>query len=67
MPPGGCEVQAEQLSDPPAYPVRFKPLLERPPEELWLGLLCLVVAPIHTQSLTIDFHAENALPEDSTE
>jgi hypothetical protein len=29
MPTGGCEVQAEQLSDPPAYPVRFKPLLER--------------------------------------
>ena len=29
MPTGGCEVQAEQLSDLLAYPVRFKPLLER--------------------------------------
>jgi hypothetical protein len=29
MPTGGCEVQAEQPSDPPVYPVRFKPLLER--------------------------------------
>jgi len=29
MLPGGCEVQAEQPSEPPAYPVRFKPLLER--------------------------------------
>jgi len=29
MLPGGCEVQAEQPSDPPTYPVRFKPLLER--------------------------------------
>ena len=29
MPTGGCEVQAEQPSNPPAYPVRFKPLLER--------------------------------------
>ena len=29
MLPGGCEVQAEQPSGPPAYPVRFKPLLER--------------------------------------
>jgi hypothetical protein len=29
MPTGGCEVQAEQPSDPPAYPDRFKPLLER--------------------------------------
>ena len=28
MPTGGCEVQAEQPSDPPAYPVRFKPLLD---------------------------------------
>ena len=27
MLPGGCEVQAEQPSDPPVYPVRFKPLL----------------------------------------
>jgi len=27
MPTGGCEVQAEQPSDPPVYPVRFKPLL----------------------------------------
>ena len=27
MPPGGCEVQAEQPFDPLAYPVRFKPLL----------------------------------------
>lgn len=26
---GGCEVLAEQPSDPPAYPVRFKPLLGR--------------------------------------
>jgi len=23
-----CEVQAERPSDPPAYPVRFKPLLD---------------------------------------
>jgi hypothetical protein len=28
MLPGGCEVQAEQPSDLPAYPVRFKPLLD---------------------------------------
>ena len=28
MLPGGCEVQAEQPSDQPAYPVRFKPLLD---------------------------------------
>ena len=28
MPTGGCEVQAEQPSDPPAYPVRFKGLLD---------------------------------------
>jgi len=27
MPTGSCEVQAEQPADPPAYPVRFKPLL----------------------------------------
>ena len=27
MLPCGCEVQAEQPSAPPAYPVRFKPLL----------------------------------------
>jgi hypothetical protein len=26
MLPGGREVQAEQPSDPPAYPVRLKPL-----------------------------------------
>ena len=31
MPTGGCEVQAEQPSDLSAYPVRFKPLLGRPP------------------------------------
>ncbi len=29
MPTGSCEVQADQPSDPPDYPVRFKPLLER--------------------------------------
>ena len=34
MPTGGCEVQAEQPSDPPAYPVRFKALLERAPRRL---------------------------------
>ncbi len=27
MLPGGCEVQAEQPSVHPVYPVRFKPLL----------------------------------------
>jgi hypothetical protein len=32
MPTGGCEVQAEQPSDPPAYPGRFKPLLDRSAE-----------------------------------
>jgi hypothetical protein len=31
MPTGGCEVQAEQPSDPPVHPVRFKPLLECSP------------------------------------
>jgi hypothetical protein len=29
---GGCEVQAAQPFDPPAYPVRFKPLLECGPQ-----------------------------------
>ena len=39
MPTGGCEVQAEQPSDPPAYPVRFKPLLGRPSHQSkpWWG------------------------------
>ena len=39
MLPGGCEVQAEQPSDPPVYPVRFKPLLERLRAWLYPGVL----------------------------
>ena len=31
MPTGGCDVQAEQPSDPPAYPGSFKPLLDGRP------------------------------------
>jgi hypothetical protein len=27
MPTGGCEVKAEQPSDPSSYPVRFTPVL----------------------------------------
>jgi hypothetical protein len=32
---GGCEVQAEQPSGPPAHPVRFRPLLERRPPAIY--------------------------------
>ena len=46
MLPGGCEVQAEQRSDPLAHPVRFKPLLCSP--AIAVGPAYVYLANVHT-------------------
>lgn len=45
MPTGVCELQDEQLTDSPAYPVRFKPLFD--------GAACHTLHDMKTSAITI--------------
>jgi AbrB family looped-hinge helix DNA binding protein len=63
MPTGGCEVQAEQPSDLPAYPVRFKPLLGCPPDMILLVRL-LGGAMVKPSTTKLSSRGQVVIPEE---